>query len=200
MLGSVWLRAIVLAIVLVSTSPALAFDDRLRMDPALRIADLASADGSIYLFRYINRPYIPGFQGIVTRHTGRISYAINPLPYVNGAEFGVVDPSRDFSAEAHMLVAKQNLDEKLEFISRDATAFLHRAPLSASTPIGLFGIQFEVEVKPDAENVVAVVPIAHFRDLTKSARDINSKRDYLEFLRSLASALPGLRRAMDLGR
>ncbi len=154
-----------------------------KMDGGLSIGEMLTPDGSIYLFRYIDQPYIRGFQGIVTRNTGKISYSISPLMYHNGGmAFGMVDPSR--VPDPHILIAKQNMNENLEFIARVSTNFRHRTPLTPQTQVWEFGPQFEVEVRPENENVIMSMKVAEFYELMQSARHIRTREEYQQVMGS----------------
>lgn len=153
------------------------------MEPLLSIQDLMNQDGSFFLFRNIDRPYIKGFQGIVTRHTGRISYSIDPLMYVRGAEFRMSAETRTY--DPHILIARQKLSENLDFISTESEAYLKRSPLKPDTRISEFWFQYEVEIRTENENVINVMRLSEFKELMKNINGIQTREEYFKILQKL---------------
>ena len=165
-------RAIFLLLILFIGTEEKSFSQNLKINPELTVADLLDKDGNLYLFRYISQNYIPGRLGIVSQHTGLISYTINPLIFLNGTAFGYEKTA------PHILLAKHSMGDNLFYVDKNHQG-LGKNPLRLETKIKDFNsLTFEVEVPIKKENVISVIPLEDFQKKLAFMGDININADY----------------------
>lgn len=149
---------------------------------AMRVRELLTQDGSVYLFRVIFQPYIPGYLSPGMRSVGIVSYTINPFMFLNGQGFNRGHLERD---DTYLLIARQRLTDQLTFVTPIGSGRSYREPLTAETRLGDFGVQYEVEVSPERQNVIHAMPIKEFVRATAPVQAIQNRSDHRQLIRLL---------------
>lgn len=146
---------------------------------SLNISEIADANGNIYLFRYISEDYKKGKIGIVSKHTGLISYTVNPLIFLNGQSFGYERKN------PHIIISKHKSTDKLYFVNQNHVG-LRSNPLIPTTPLAEFNpLSYEVEVPVGNEKIIAIIPINDFISKLSFVGNIETQSDIAKILRAL---------------